>query len=193
MDILLEFLLRSLVALAVALFVVGLFKPIWVWRWRGEPNRLLITAVAFGLFIAGFTGLGEMSESGGNELERQLGAEILSKTAYQIGPQTKRCEPGSRPGGAGVTDDESGPEGIEYNVRTPVNYDPTIAHPLLMVYAPYGKSRNRTEQFTYLTREATAAGFIISYADHKRLAPETIIELSGISRKNGAWTRIACF
>ena len=49
------------------------------------------------------------------------------------------CVPGKRPGSAGATYGESTPESIHYNVRTPLNYNPGIAHPLLMVYAPAGR------------------------------------------------------
>lgn len=155
MNLGLQFAFRILVVLSVVLLVVGLLKPQWVWRWKKkEPDRLVITMVALLLFMGGFTGLGEISQDIGDDLERRLGAQILSKAEYRIGPGTKRCEAGARPGQAGATDDEETSDGIRYNVRTPGNYDSTIAHPLLMVYSPYGKNRNRTEEFTYLTRDA---------------------------------------
>lgn len=175
---------RLLVLLSIALLVVGLVKPRWVWPWKSkEPDRPAIMMVAALLFMGAFTGLGETAQDAvGDDLERQLGAQILSKAEYRIGPDTRRCAAGTRPGQAGATDDEETPDGIRYNVRTPVNYDATVAHPLLMVYAPHGKNRNRNEQFTYLTRDATAAGFIIAYVDHRRMAPEALIELAGIPR-----------
>ena len=185
MDSLVENLLRLLVVLAFALLVVGWVKPGWL-RFRGkEPNRMLITVVAVILFMGAFTGLGEVAQRavGVSELEQQLGAEVMSKATYRTDAAAKRCAPGSKSGGAGATDDEETAKGIRYNVRTPVNYDPTVAHPLLMVYAPYGKSRTRSEQFHYLTRNGTAAGFIVAYADHRRMAPETILELSEIPRR----------
>ncbi|MGH8653731.1 MAG: hypothetical protein ACREYE_16875 [Gammaproteobacteria bacterium] len=73
-------------------------------------------------------------------------------------------------------------DGIKYNVRTPLNYDPTLAHPLLMVYAPVKRTRMSSERFTNLTREATRAGFVVVYADHRRLSPSAIIELGTIPR-----------
>lgn len=90
------------------------------------------------------------------------------------------CAPGTRQGKAGSTDGETTAKGIAYNVRTPETYDPTAAYPLLMVYAPAGMSRFRTERFTGLTADATAAGFVVAYADRRRLSIEVIAELGTI-------------
>lgn len=102
----------------------------------------------------------------------------VASTSYSI-VQT-RCAPGTRPGPAGVTNGESTSYGIDYNVRTPSNYDPTIAHPLLMVYAPARANEARSEKMTGLTFEATAAGFIVAYADHPNLSPTTTVQLGTI-------------
>ena len=63
-------------------------------------------------------------------------------------------------------------------VKTPVNYNASIAHPLLMVYAPARTNRYESEDFMDLTQEATAAGFIVAYADHRKMTPETIEALA---------------
>jgi polyhydroxybutyrate depolymerase len=65
-------------------------------------------------------------------------------------------------------------------VKTPRNYNATIAHPLLMVYAPGGRNRYESEEYMYLTQEATAAGFIVAYSDHRTMTPKTIEELAEI-------------
>ena len=65
-------------------------------------------------------------------------------------------------------------------VKTPVNYNSSIAHPLLMVYAPARTSRYESEDFVHLTQEATSAGFVVAYADHRSLTPKTIEELAEI-------------
>lgn len=101
-------------------------------------------------------------------------------TTYLYGPNQARCPSGSRSGEAGSINGESSTDGIKYNVRTPLNYDPTFAHPLLMVYAPSGANRARTEKLTGLTFEATTAGFIVAYADHPELSPTTTIQLGAI-------------
>jgi polyhydroxybutyrate depolymerase len=91
-----------------------------------------------------------------------------------------RCDAGTRPGESGAFNGESTDEGIKYNVRMPLNYDSTIAHPLLMVYSPAKSNRAKTERMTGLTLKATTAGFIVAYADHPELSPTSTIELGTI-------------
>ncbi len=184
MTLLLELLLKALIVISIVFLLVGLFKSEWIWFWKRPLDPLVVVAIAGTLFMTGFTGIGAISqEDTGNSLERELGARILSKSQYRITPETKRCDAGGRLGHGGATDDEISDDGIRYSVRTPINYDASIAHPLLMVYSPYGRDRGETERFTYLTREATAAGFIVSYVDHERMAPETLIKLGAIPRR----------
>ncbi|MEQ1879685.1 MAG: hypothetical protein ABL878_01795 [Burkholderiales bacterium] len=61
------------------------------------------------------------------------------------------------------------PGGLRVNVRAPANYDPRLAHPLLVVYPAAGQNRHTSESFSGLTREATARGFIVAYPDHRPL------------------------
>jgi polyhydroxybutyrate depolymerase len=94
-----------------------------------------------------------------------------------------RCETGTRVGQAGISDGEvSGGDGVRYQVRTPSNYDATFAHPLLMVYAAAGQSGFVSERMTGLTTQATAAGFIVVYADHRPLGIPSIEQLAVIPR-----------
>jgi polyhydroxybutyrate depolymerase len=104
----------------------------------------------------------------------------LGKYAYERTPTAANCAPETREGQAGITDDQRSAKGIAYNVRTPANYDPTVAHPLLMVYAPAGINQFRNEGFTGLTQEATQAGFIVGYANRQRLSIKVIEELGTI-------------
>lgn len=104
----------------------------------------------------------------------------MGTAVYQSVPQQANCAAGSRPGPAGATNGEATHEGIKYNVRTPLNYDPTIGHPLLMVYAPAKANRAKTEQLTGLTYAATSAGLIVAYADHPELSPSSTVELGTI-------------
>lgn len=110
-----------------------------------------------------------------SEQYQKLGAANYLATALPL-----HCESGAKPGAAGKTFGEESRDGIKYNVRTPSNYDPTIAHPLLMVYSPAKANRARSEALTGLTYEATKAGFIIAYADHPELSPTSAVELSTI-------------
>lgn len=63
--------------------------------------------------------------------------------------------------------------GLPFSVRTPRNYDGARAHPLLIVFAPAGFDRVRSERYANLTTSATSAGFIVAFADHARLAMGT--------------------
>lgn len=88
------------------------------------------------------------------------------------------CE--ALPGNAGRHDDERTAGGIRYRVRTPANYDRAIAHPLLIVYPGAGQSGAASERHTALTPAATAAGFIVAYADHRRLSLPVLDDLATI-------------
>lgn len=100
--------------------------------------------------------------------------------AYSSAPAATRCEAGARVGRAGVSDEEVSAEGLHYHVRTPSNYDATIAHPLLMVYAAAGQSGPASERMTGLTPTVTANGFIVVYADHRPLGIPAIEQLGMI-------------
>lgn len=104
----------------------------------------------------------------------------MGNAAYSSKSMSVRCEAGLLNGDAGASYGESTPDGIKYNVRTPMNYDSTVAHPLIVVYSPAGSNRAKTEKMTHLTMEATSAGYIIAYADHPELSPTSTIELGTI-------------
>lgn len=104
----------------------------------------------------------------------------LGKTEYRYPASSPRCKTGTRAGKAGISNDEATPKGFNYTVRTPSNYDSSYPHPLIVVYAPAGTSRFNSERMTRLTPAATAAGFLIAYADHQRMSGKTLIELAGI-------------
>ena len=106
----------------------------------------------------------------------------LAAADYTRLAASPRCLPGERAGRPGATDDLHTARKIRYSVRTPSNYDAAVAHPLLMVYAPAGSSRFKSERFAGLTREATAAGFVVAYADARRLSIDVILELGAIPR-----------
>jgi len=81
------------------------------------------------------------------------------------GYEPPTCAPGAKPGEAGSTDGLASSTGTPYNVRVPEDYDPTVGHPLLMVYSPAGATEFDTEMFTGLTPDGLAAGYIVAYAD----------------------------
>jgi polyhydroxybutyrate depolymerase len=104
----------------------------------------------------------------------------LGRADYGALRLPSRCAPGAKPGPAGQDDSLATPGGIRLGVRTPRNYDATRAHPLLVVFAPAGHGRVRSEQLAGLTQEATARGFVVAYSDHRRLARTTFDELGRI-------------
>lgn len=171
---------RAMIVLSIALFVIGMFKQEWLRFRQVQPGRTTIVALAIGLLLIGFIGTGAVQDAGRNDVEVVNRGKMLGEAVYAVTDSTLRCEPGAKPGGAGASNDEKAPVGIRYMVKTPVNYNSGIAHPLLMVYAPGGRNRYESEEYMYLTQEATAAGFIVAYADHRQMSTKTIEELAEI-------------
>ncbi len=104
----------------------------------------------------------------------------LGNADYPFKHMAGSCQSGSRSGDSGATHGEITQQGVKFNIRTPGNYDSTVKHPLLVVFAPAGANRAKTEKMTGLTFPATSAGFIIAYADHPELSPTTTIDLGSI-------------
>ncbi|MGH8548930.1 MAG: alpha/beta hydrolase family esterase [Methylococcales bacterium] len=112
----------------------------------------------------------------------------VGKSEYKNPAASTKCKPGTRLGKAGISDDEVTPNGIEFNVRTPSNYDPSFPHPLIVVYAPAGRNRFGSEGMTKLTLAATRAGFIIAYPDHRRMSGKILMEMARIPDQiTGKW------
>ncbi len=109
-----------------------------------------------------------------------LGMADYQRNPNLVSRNQNKCQANSRPGDVGSTYGEASKEGIKYNVHTPQNYNPTYAHPLIMVYAPAGANRSKSEKMTGLTYSATSAGFVITYADHPELSTTTTVELGTI-------------
>ena len=171
---------RALTVLSVALLVVGIVKPAWIRFGQKQPGRPTIIAVALSLLVIGLSGAGSIQYAGKNSVEIVNRGKMLGEAVYAINDSALRCESGAKPGDAGVSNEEKTSSGIHYMVKTPINYTPSVAHPLLMVYAPGGRNRYESEEYMYLTREATAAGFVVAYADHRKMSTKTIEELAEI-------------
>jgi len=105
------------------------------------------------------------------------GTEIVAFD-YASASHHGSCARGSKLGEAGATDGLKSGDDIVYNVRTPSNYDPTFAHPLLMAYAAAGQSALQNESRTKLTTEATRNGFVVAYAAHDPMSVETVKKLA---------------
>jgi polyhydroxybutyrate depolymerase len=103
----------------------------------------------------------------------------LGVYAYPKARDAAACE--SKSGVAGATDGERTAKGVQFNVRTPANYDSTYAHPLLVVFAPAGNSAAASEHLTGLTTMATTAGYVVVYPTHVRNSIPVIEDFSTIS------------
>ena len=171
---------RVLTVLSVALLVVGIVKPEWIRFGQKQPGRPTIIAVAVSLLVIGLSGVGVIQPVGKNSTETVHPGNRLGEAVYAVDNHALGCEPGIKPGHTGASNDEQTLAGIHYMVKTPANYNSNIAHPLLMVYAPARTNRYESEDFVHLTQEATAAGFIVAYADHRAMTPETIEGLAEI-------------
>jgi polyhydroxybutyrate depolymerase len=183
MSTLLLYFFRLLIVGSVVVLFVGLFKPEWL-RFRGkQPDLLMTFAMAFGLFMAGFTGASKTYYTVDSQVSEAAKAGIkISEALYTNTMSITGCQAGEKPGKSGSSDDEKTDDGIRFAIRTPSNYNDTIPHPLLMVYAPAGRDRDDAEELMYLTSEATAAGFIVAYADHRPLSPESVVQLAEIPK-----------
>lgn len=176
----LSLIFRGMIVFSVTLLVVGIAKPEWIRVRHTQPARTTIVAAAIGLLILGFFGSGAIQYSGNANIEVVKHDKMLSEAVYAINESTRRCESGAKPGDAGASNEEKTPSGIRYMVKTPLNYNPSVAHPLLMVYAPGGRNRFESENYMHLTPETTEAGFIVAYADHRTMSTKTIEELAEI-------------
>ena len=176
----LSMIFRVLIVLSVVLLVVGIVKPVWIRFGQKQFNRATTVAVAIGLLLAGLIGAGAIQFAGKESTEVVNRGKVLGEAVYAVDNHALRCDPGTKPGTAGASNDEKTLTDIRYMVKTPVNYNATIAHPLLMVYAPARTNRFESEDFVHLTQEATTAGFIVAYADHRTMTPKAIEELAAI-------------
>jgi polyhydroxybutyrate depolymerase len=142
--------------------------------WRGQrtartPNAVRCGSLRFVLAAVMLAASGCKNES-----------VELGRYDYSLNPTTKRCSPGSLAGAVGASNGERSALDIGFNVRTPQNYDATVAHPLLMVFAPSGASRFASEALTGFTLQATTLGFVVAYADSRRMSIPNIEALGSI-------------
>ncbi len=91
------------------------------------------------------------------------------------------CAPGSRTGHADLNDGIQTSDQLTIAVRTPSDYDPTRAYPLLVVYPPAGLTRRRSENFYDLTTEATRRGFVVAYSDQRGSSPAAAVKQAKVA------------
>jgi polyhydroxybutyrate depolymerase len=118
------------------------------------------------------TSAAETSSSGADESTATSSSSASASsesTTGSIAPDVgvaADCEAGAKPGAGGSTDNWANDSGVLVNLRMPADYDPTIAVPLVVVYAPAGADAGLTEGFTGLTDPTLAEGWAIAYVDH---------------------------
>ena len=84
-------------------------------------------------------------------------------------------------GSRGFYDNLQTSDTLTIAVRTPSDYDPTRAYPLLVVFPPAGYNRRGSEIFYDLTTEATRRGFIVAYSDHLSLSPSAVSQQAKVA------------
>jgi polyhydroxybutyrate depolymerase len=110
-------------------------------------------------------GTGAGGSTGGSTTSQGAGG---AGGAGGSGGAAPACAPGSKTGPVEGAVGELTPMNVNFNVRTPMGYDATVGHPLLVVYSPAGVTDpTQTEQFTGLTPDATARGYLVAYVNHR--------------------------
>jgi polyhydroxybutyrate depolymerase len=99
------------------------------------------------------------------------------------------CAPGSRTGHADLNDGIKTSDRLTIAVRTPSDYDPTRAYPLLVVFPPAGagRTRRRSENFYDLTTEATRRGFVVAFSDHRGSSPAAAAQQAKVAETVAAF------
>lgn len=90
------------------------------------------------------------------------------------------CRPGSRTGHPDFHELQTSDQ-LTITVRTPSDYDPARAYPLLVVFPPAGYNRHSSEKFYDLTLEATRRGLIVAYSDHRSLSPTAVSQQAKVA------------
>ena len=149
-------------------------------RSKQQSGSLTIISVAISLLAIGLSSAGAAQSVGKSKVDTGKSGSAVGEAMNAADNHALLCNPGAKVGRVGATNDEKTPSGIRYMVKIPTSYNASVAHPLLMVYAPARTNRYESEDFVRLTEEATAAGFVVAYADHRSLTPKTIEELAEI-------------
>jgi len=148
-------------------------------------SLVLVFPVLAAACTSGDDGLGEPEmDAGDNDAgvvedagEADTGAEDTGGGEMAEPPPAFKCDPGAKTGMAGKANGLKTKGGLGFNVRTPADYDPTVGHPFIAIFAPASLSATETESFMGLTTAALARGYILAYADHRSPASEAILKL----------------
>jgi polyhydroxybutyrate depolymerase len=130
-------------------------------------GRHFFLAIAFGSLVAACGDDEASNEGSGAAGDAAGGAAGAGGIGGAGGMPTVDCPAGEKLGTAAGADGLFTAGGIRYNVRAPADYEPERAHPLLVVLSPRvnDDSAEALEQFTGLTPDATARGYVLAYAE----------------------------
>lgn len=132
---------------------------------------------------------GDASSSGNEDAADSTSTSTGAADAEESGPESSTsadgstdtgpvfdCAPGSKPGPPeGIRGAVTG-GGRNVNIRVPEQYDPTVAAPLIVVYAYASADAGAAEDFFDLTEPALEQGYIVAYADHGLPSSPSAIE-----------------
>ena len=92
--------------LSMVLVMVGIVRSKWL-RFGGKrPGCLTIIAIAVILLVIGLSEAGEVRAAGMKDVDTVRSANVLSGAAYLVSDVARQCEPGTKSGRAGGSDDE---------------------------------------------------------------------------------------
>ena len=114
MNALLLIIFRVMIFLSVALLVIGIFKPEWLRFRQKQLGHTTIIAAAIGILMIAFTGAGAIQYARKNNAEAVNPGKMLGEAVYAVNNSTLRCDPGTKPGNAGASNDEKTSSGIRY-------------------------------------------------------------------------------
>lgn len=142
-----------------------------------NPGRLIrfITALALISTLQACSEPGNIEETTPRKFDYKVGAVDWPKCTN---PRPATSDKGTEIPATGKKFKTKG--GIEFYVKVPENYKPTIKHPLLVLYAPGGQSAAKTDRYYKISAAATARGFIVVSADDKRPSIEGLEDLGSI-------------
>src|SRR4029077_9507373 len=103
---------------------------------KKQLTRTTIVAVAMGLLMIGLIGAGAIQFSGKKNAEAVSRGKTLGEALYTVNNDTEYCDPGTKPGHAGASNDEKTSAGIRHIVKTPGKHNANILHHFLILYAP---------------------------------------------------------
>ncbi len=126
--------------------------------------------------IAGFVLLAPLAGCSDPEASKAVEFDYTAKATGWPTCQSPKTGTGEQPGEVATA------AGTRIVVKTPTNYRPEVAHPLLVLYAAGGQDAEDAENSYEITALATARGFVVASVDDKRPVPEAVVDMAGVPK-----------